>query len=177
MATVSTNVGKPKKKKKTDTPVVKPAGGVRPFTVKSEGKTELSATPGKTTKEYTHARVHTGHKAYGKENPKNADPAHVHEARAKKKDISYDAEGKPYRAGHTTTKETPPKANITTPKITIGRVEKKESVKPKTPASEIRQKGGKPPVRKMIRVEYLRDKDAKGGISKERHRPKKEAGY
>lgn len=172
MATVSTNVGKPKKKKNTAAPA---AGGVRPFKVEPQGKTELTFERGKTTKTYTPKREFTGHKAYGKDNPSKPDPKFVEEARAKKKDIAYDKEGKPYRAGETTESKTPDKVSIVTPKLKISKVT--TNVKPHKSTEEIRQQNAPGPKKKMERVFYLRNKDSKGGISKEGRRPKKEAGY
>jgi hypothetical protein len=172
MATVSTNLAKPKKKKKSATADV---GTVRPFKVEQVGKHELTFERGKTTKSYEAKRVHTGHPAYGKEDPSKKDAAFIEEARKKKQEIAYDKEGKPYRAGVTTETKTPDKIGITKTKIRI--VPAVKSVKPTMSAEEIRQKGGDQPKRKLIRVDYLRNKDAKGGISQERGRKKSKSGY
>lgn len=131
---VSTNVTKPKKKKKPENA----AGTVRPFKTELEGKTTLSVTPSKTTKTYAPARTHTGHPAYGKENPKNKDAAFIEEGRKKKQDIVHDSEGKPFRAGFTTEKTTPVKLTATTPKIKIIKPKAADTVKPKKSAEEIR---------------------------------------
>lgn len=162
------------KRKGEKTPDV---GKVTPFKTVHEGKTELKITPGKTTKTYTPARELTGHKEYGKENAKNKDAAFIEEARKKKQDIAYDKDQKPYRAGVTTETSTPPKLSITTPKIRIAKVSSNKAVKPKKSAEEIRSENDKPTTRKLPRIAYLRNKDAKGGISKERGRKKSESGY
>jgi len=175
MATVSTNVAKPKKKKKSNASTTADVGTVRPLKVETVGKHELTFERGKTTKHYESKRVHTGHAAYGKENPNNKDAAFIEEARKKKQDIAYDKDKKPYVAGETTTTKTPDKIGITKVKLRI--VPPKTPVKPTMSAEEIRQKGGAQPKRKLIRVPYLRNKDAKGGISQERGRKKSKSGY
>lgn len=173
---VRTNVT-PKKKKKPETSSKPDPGKVRPFVVTGTGKHELKHERGKITKTYTAKREFTGHPEYGKDNPNKPDPKFIEEARSKKKDIAYDKDGKPYRAGVTTTKHDPDKISGTHHKIKIVRPKETVQVKPKKSTEEIRQQSDKPPVRKMERVKYLRAKDAKGGISNERNRPKKRSGY
>lgn len=69
---------------------------------KSKDGVELGFKRGAETTEYKAERTFTGNPAYGKESPKNKDASFIEEARAKKQDIAYDNEGKPYRAGQTT---------------------------------------------------------------------------
>lgn len=67
---------------------------------KKKSSVQLGFKKGKETKEYTPARVLSGHKEYGKEDATKKDAAFIEEARAKKQDIVH-KDGKPYRAGHT----------------------------------------------------------------------------
>lgn len=135
---------------------------------------------GKEKKTYTPARAFTGHAEYGKENPNNPDAKFIEDARKKKQDIAYDKDQKPYRAGVTTISKDPDKGfskltihkGSSTPGSSVTKVDVKEPV-----AGKMKQKFGIIPKRKIERVDYLRAKDAKGGISKERRRRKNESGH
>lgn len=74
-------------------------------------------TPPKEKKEYTPTRALTGDKRYGKENSAGKDADFIEKARAKKQDIAYDKDKKPYRAGVTTVTKEPGK--FTAAKVAI----------------------------------------------------------
>lgn len=122
-------------------------------------------TPGKTKKTYTSGRSLTGHKDYGKENPKNKDAKFIEDARAKKQDIAY-KDGKPYRAGYTTeTREegtfTPGKIPIPKPTIKIKVTSSKPEQKPvKKEVKATNKKSGK---LKPMGMTYGTDSPKKGG--------------
>lgn len=131
---------------------------------------------GKTTKTYEPADVRTGHKAYGKESSTKPTPEFIKKAQSEKKDIVH-KNGLPYRAGYTKT-HTEPDRVTSTISHSPGKLsmEKKEVYKSQAPVASSGNSGSLPK-RKMPRVEWLRNKDSKGGISPERRRKKTESGY
>lgn len=131
---------------------------------------------GKTTKDYTPADVRTGHAAYGKESKTKPTPQFVKDAQAKKQDIVHKG-GKPYRAGFTTIKKEPDQFKMSV-KTTMPKLERKttETVTVKNPKPK-GSRGESFPKRKIPRVEFLRNKDAKGVTTGERKRKKTQSGY
>lgn len=139
----------------------------------------VTATRVKTTKTYTAEDARTGDKSYGRESLTKPTPGFVKQAQSEGKDI-VKKDGKNFRAGRTDyshdyklnvpVSKPDVKALKVTPTPTKSfSVIKKDKVAPA-------QKFGKIPTRKMERVDYLRNKDAKG-ISSERRRPKKQSGF
>lgn len=69
---------------------------------KKKSSVTMTVTPGKEKSEYKSTRVLSGHPEYGKEKASNKDAKFIEDARKKKEDVVY-KDGKPYRAGTTTT--------------------------------------------------------------------------
>lgn len=157
--TVSTNVSnKPKPKKKAIG--TKLTMRVAPQKGSAVVEKEKVKSAGKETKTYTKAVAYTGDKRYGKDNPSAPQPKHVLEAQKNKQDISFDKEGKPYRAGFTTTKKSgpviqPAKIEIKKPKVSL----QSETVYEKTASK-------KPGKLKPMAMTYGTDDPKKGGGTK-----------
>ena len=120
---------------------------------KPTSSVDLSHEIGRTKKTYKPADVRTGDPRYGKESMTKDTPDFVKRAQAAKQDIVHH-EGKPYRAGHTSVSTDPLKVKIrisTKPDIRMHQTVPDTS----TPASEIRQKGGKAKKRRLPHVDYL----------------------
>lgn len=132
---------------------------------------ELTFSRGKETKDYQSARAHTGDKRYGNENPKNKDAKFIEDARAKKKDIAYDSEGKSYRAGYTKTTKEPDKVgiNIKKPDLSGVKIVESKKIEPKKEVKKSGKSGGKLKARAMT---YGTDDPKKGGGTKYKNKVK-----
>lgn len=128
----------------------------------------LAFKRGEETKTYTPSRALTGDKRYGKENPANKDAKFIEDARANKQDISY-KDGKPYRAGTTTTSKSPDRVDV---KIPVKKPEFKptSNTPAKTPAKKnpevkpIKKSSGSSGGRlKPMAMTYGTDSPTKGG--------------
>lgn len=135
----------------------------------------VSVTRVKTSKKYTPEDARTGAPSYGRESLTRPTPSFITKAQSEKKDIVKKG-GKPFRAGRTEHEHEYRLAlNIEKPDVKSLKVTQ-TTPKVAPVAGKTKQKFGILPKRNMERVDYLRNKDARG-ISKERRRPKKESGY
>lgn len=96
----------------------------------SPTKTTMSAERGTTTRSYKPESIETGHPAYGKPGGGTDKEMRslIADAQAKKRDVTeYSSKGLHYKAGTTTTKETPPKFSTKTDvNPTIRKIEDKK---------------------------------------------------
>lgn len=132
----------------------------------SSSSVELSIKPGKEKSTYTPARALTGDTRYGKEDASKKDAKFIEEARAKKQDIAY-KDGKPYRAGTTTTTKEKDQVSITIkndrPKIKNVPLTSSKPAEKKVEKKQVKSSGKSSGKLKPMAMTYGTDHPTKGG--------------